>query len=148
MNAESGELNMTHQGYCCTPSWFPDSQRVIYSYRAKTPDRYGESELWMANGDGTKRQLIFGADDRHMYYGTVSPDLKYVVFTDSPKDGGGANKNGSPLRLMRLADAPTISGASPQLRKISPKDNKGPVLTLPAGWNPHWTFAAIGGGSE
>lgn len=143
MNAETGEVNKIHQSHCCTPSWFTDSKRVIYSYRAKTPNRYGETELWMANGDGTKRQLIYGCDERHMYYGTVSPDLKYVVFTDSPQDGAGADKSGSPLIVMRLSDTPTIAGASPVLRKRSPGDKQGVVLRLPAGWNPHWTYRDI-----
>jgi len=144
MNAATGEVNKIHQSHCCTPSWFSDSNRVIYSYRAKTPGRYGETELWMASGDGTNRQLIYGSDDRHMYYGTVSPDLKYVVFTDSPRDGAGTDKNGSPLVVMRLSDAPTIAGKSPALRKRSPRDQAGPVLRLSAGWNPHWTFASVG----
>jgi hypothetical protein len=78
-----------------------------------------------------------------MYYGTVSPDLKYVVFTDSPKDGAGADKSGSPLLVMRLSDTPTISGESPVLRKRSPTDRNGPALRLPTGWNPHWTDADI-----
>ena len=80
-----------------------------------------------------------------MYYGTVSPDLKYVVFTDSPKDGGGSDNRGSPLIVMRLSDAPTIAGKSPVLRKRSPRDQKGAVLKLSAGWNPHWTFADVEG---
>ena len=151
MNAISGAVNMVHQGYCCTGSWLPDSKRVIYAHRPNVPGIYRETQLWMADGDGRNRQLIYGADARHMYYGTVSPDLWYVVLTDSPKDGGGATADGSPLVVMRLSDAPTIAGPSPLLRKRSlplsksSRDKNGPVLRLSPGWNPHWTYAKTGG---
>jgi hypothetical protein len=46
---------------------------------------------------------------------------------------------------MRLRDAPTIGGPSQALRKLNPNTKDGPVLTLPEGWEPHWTFAQIHG---
>lgn len=42
---------------------------------------------------------------------------------------------------MRIADAPLIGGESPEMRKLYPKAKAGPVLTLPAGWEPCWTAA-------
>ena len=44
---------------------------------------------------------------------------------------------------MRMRDAPTIGGASPDLRETYPTTNDGPVLTLERGWEPCWTYADI-----
>jgi hypothetical protein len=99
----------------------------------------------MADGDGANRRLVYGEDGRHVYGGAISPDANYVLFTLGLKDGSGAEKSGAPIGLMRLADAPTIGGASQALRKVHPKTRDGPVLILPTGWEPHWTFADVGG---
>jgi hypothetical protein len=42
--------------------------------------------------------------------------------------------------LMRLRDAPTIGGKSKALRKLHGATKDGPVLVLPDGWEPHWTY--------
>ena len=47
------------------------------------------------------------------------------------------------MGLLRLADAPVIGGESKELRKLHPDAKNGPVLVLPAGWEPCWTFAEI-----
>jgi Tol biopolymer transport system component len=44
------------------------------------------------------------------------------------------------MGLVRLADAPVIGGESKELRKLHPDAKNGPVLVLPAGWEPCWTF--------
>ena len=44
---------------------------------------------------------------------------------------------------MRLADAPIIGGESKELRAVHPQARNGPVLILPAGWEPCWTMREI-----
>jgi hypothetical protein len=98
----------------------------------------------MVSGDGGEQRLVYGEDGFHIYGGLVSPDSQYVMFTRCPKDGSGADKAGAPICIMRLPDAPSIGGPSPDLRKVHPNTKDGPVLTLETGWEPHWTYAEIG----
>ena len=96
----------------------------------------------MADGEGKERSLVYGEDGRHLYGGAVSPDGRYVLFTRSLTDG---NEDTAEVGLMRLSDAPTIAGESKALRKLHPKTKDGPALSLGPGWEPHWTYARIGG---
>lgn len=148
VNAETGELNPVRSFQNCTPDWFSDSVRIIMSSR---PDNqpgangYGYTQLWVANGDGSNQQLLYGEDGAHIYGGAVSPDGQYVLFTKGPKDGSGSDKAGAPMGIVRLADTPIITGESPDLRKLHPNTKNGPVLMLDTAWEPHWTYAEIGG---
>jgi hypothetical protein len=131
----------------CTSDWFPDSHRIIYSSRPaeqSATNKAGWTQLWMANQDATGHQLIFGEDGSHIYGGLVSPDQRYVVFAKPYVDGGGGIENrGAPMFIMRLEDAPIINGESPDLRRVHPVSNNGPVLSLPHGWEPDWTYTEI-----
>jgi len=49
------------------------------------------------------------------------------------------------MALMRIEDAPSIGGESKALRKLFPHTKDGPVLPLPEGWEPHWTYAEAPG---
>jgi Tol biopolymer transport system component len=155
VNAASGEVNVVAKYQNCTPDFFPDSRRIIFSSRPANQDEvdggalstavgqragYGWTQLWMANGDGSNRALVYGEDGRHVYGGALSPDSKYVLFTRSTTDGG---MDSATIHVMRLSDAPIIGGESKALRKLYPGARNGPVLTLPAGWEPHWTSARI-----
>ncbi len=53
MDSTSGELNPVSDGSCynCTPDWFPDSTRIIFS--KGIPCTLDYAQLWMANGDGS-----------------------------------------------------------------------------------------------
>jgi Tol biopolymer transport system component len=147
MNVETGEVNAVHIFQSCTPDWFPDSQRIIYSSRPnnqKANKGYGWTQLWEANGDGTDSRLVFGQDGVHIYGGAVSPDAKYVLFTKCPVDGGGSESEGAPVCVMRMADTPAIQGESADLRALHPDAKAGPVLELVNGWEPCWTFANVG----
>lgn len=141
MDAASGEINAVNTFQNCTPDWCADSKRVIFSHRPKGQEGAGWTQLWLADGDGGNRRLVYGEDGMHIYGGATSPDDKYVLFTTSPGDGGGSEKDGAPMHLVRLADAPMITGKSEQLRKLHPDTKSGPVLDLPVGWEPYWTFA-------
>jgi Tol biopolymer transport system component len=147
MNAETGEVNPVHIFQSCTPGWFSDSTRMIYSSRPdnqKALEGYGVTQLWMANADGTDRKLVYGEDGFHIYGGEVSPDGAYVLFTKSVADGGGSEKEGAPMYLIRLADTPAIGGESPELLGLHPTANNTPaVIALPPGWEPHWTYTEI-----
>ena len=44
------------------------------------------------------------------------------------------------MGLMRLSDGPMIGGEGTELRALHSGTKSGPVLTLPAGWEPCWTF--------
>lgn len=146
MNANTGEINAVQIYQSCTPDWFPDGKRLIYSSRPdnqKALEGYGVTQLWMANSDGTEQRLIYGDESFHLYGGAVSPDGAYVVFTKSLADGGGSEKEGAPMFLMRLSDAPAIGGKSPELRALHPDATEAPLVELSPGWEPHWTYGDI-----
>jgi len=149
MNARTGAVNPVQTFQNCTPDWFPDSKHIVFSSRPGkqgTNDGYGWTQLWMAEGAGKNQRLVYGEDGAHIYGGALSPDGRYVVFTRSLRDGGSAEDSGAPICVMRLDDAPTIMGESSELRKRHPATKDGPVLHLPAGWEPRWTYAEIGAG--
>jgi len=145
MASTSGELNPVSDGSCynCTPDWFPDSTRIIFS--KGIPCTLDYAQLWMANGDGSGRSLIYAESGRHIYGGMVSPDAQYVLFTKSQQDLGKVDNSLTTMALMRLKDAPTIGGESLELRKLHPGSKDGPVLDLSLGWEPHWTYAELKG---
>jgi Tol biopolymer transport system component len=144
MHARTGELNIVHEFQSCTPDWFPDSKRIIYPCRPAGQNGYGFTQLWMSDGDGQEARMIYGEDGYHIYGGALSPDGNYVLFTRCADDGGGSEKSGAPICVMRMADAPAIAGPSPALRKVHPEARDTVVLQLVEGWEPCWTYAEIG----
>ena len=147
MNTQTGAMNVVHEFQSCTPDWFPDSKHIIYPSRpAGQPGNNGQgfTQLWYSDGEGKDAKMICGEDGYHIYGGALSPDDKYVLFTRCPQDGGGSEKSGGPICVMRLADAPAVAGPSPDLRKIHPEAREVPVLQLVEGWEPCWTYAEIG----
>ena len=146
MEIATGASNAVSRMNNCTPDWFPDSQHLIFSYRPANQEgsEYGWTQLWMADGEGKERRLVYGEDGRHVYGGAVSPDGRYVLFTGNIQEDGDASGSGAPMGLMRLGDAPTIGGESKALRKIHGPTKDGPVLVLPDGWEPHWTYCELG----
>ncbi len=68
----------------------------------------------MADSEGRNRRLVYGEEGRHVYGGQVSPDGKYVVFTDNVQEVADPRHAGAAMRLLRLADAPIIGGESPR----------------------------------
>ncbi len=144
MDAATGEAGPVNTVDCCTPDWFPDSANVVFSWRPpgqKANKGYGWTQLWRAAADGRTRQLVYAEDGRHVYGGQVSPDGRYVLFTGNVQEDGDPGRAGAPMGLMRLADAPIIAGKSEELRGLHPNTKDGPVLPLPAGWEPCWTAA-------
>jgi Tol biopolymer transport system component len=157
MDASTGAANAVAKNQNCTPDWFPDSRHTIYSSRpvnqedadggaaAKAVGQkpgYGWTQLWMADVEGNEHSLLYGEDGRHIYGGSISPDGRYVLFTRSLTDG---NEDTAVLGLIRFSDAPIIAGESKALRKLHPNAKDGPVLSLGPGWEPHWTYARVGG---
>jgi len=131
---------------CCTPDWFPNSRNVIFSNRPpgqKGNNGYGWTQLWRADAEGKVRRLVYGEDGRHVYGGCVSPDGNYVLFTGNMNEDGDPENQGAAMGLMRLADAPIIGGESPELRSLHPNAHRNPVLELPIGWEPSWTYTEI-----
>jgi len=147
MDAATGDVNAVREHRNCTPDWCPDSEHIIMSSRpqGQTGDNgYGYTQLWIARGDGSDQRLVYGEDGAHIYGGAQSPDGRYALFTSTPKDGSGAAKNGGIIGIMRMADAPSIGGPSPDLRIVHPDTKDGPVLWLGKGWEPFWTNADMG----
>jgi Tol biopolymer transport system component len=146
MNAESGEVSAVNTVDCCTPDWFPNGHSVIFSWRPpgqKSNRGVGWTQLWRADSDGKNRELVYGEDGRHIYGGHISPDGKYALFTGNPEEDGDPQHAGAPMGLVRLSDTPIIGGPSPELRARHPNARSGPVLVLPNGWEPCWTFSEI-----
>ena len=147
LNLLGGESSPVSRFQCCTPDWFPDSRQLVFSNRP--PGQPGDkgkgwTQLWMADTQEGSRRLIFGEDERHIYGGKISPDGQYVLFTGNVRENGDPGHRGAPMGLMRLADAPIVGGLSLELRKHYPTAKRGPVLELPAGWEPDWTDAELG----
>ena len=136
MDVVTGTINPVSKVDCCTPDWFPDSRTMIYSSR---PHEW--TQLWMADGEGKERRLVYAEDGRHIYGGCISPDGKYVLFTGNKEEDGDPKNAGAPMGLLRLRDTPTITGVSNAARKEHSGAKDGPVLVLPPGWEPHWTSA-------
>jgi len=143
MDVATGATNAVSTVDCCTPDWFPDSRNLIFSSRPPgqtTNNGYGWTQLWAADAEGKSRRLVYGEDGRHVYGGHVSPDGKYVLFTGNIEENGDPGNAGAPMGLIRLADTPMIGGPSTELRKLHPRVKSGPVLVLPKGWEPCWTY--------
>ena len=130
------------QRYNCTPDWMPDSAHVIYS-RGIIPEVGGWAQLWVADGDGQNKRLLYAEDGRHIYGGCVSPDGQYILFTRSQQDLGEVDNSKTTMAIIRFQDTPVIAGKNEALRKAYPGAGEGPVLQLSNGWEPHWTYAAI-----
>jgi Tol biopolymer transport system component len=144
MEVATGKVSAVNTVDCCTPDWFPDAGNVIFSWRPpgqKTNRGIGWTQLWRADAEGKSRTLVYGEDGRHIYGGHVSPDGRYALFTGNPQEDGDPGHDGAPMGLLRLSDAPLIGGESVELRALHPGSKSGPVLTLPSGWEPCWTFS-------
>ena len=142
MDAVTGELNPVHDYQNCTPHWFGDSMRLLFSYRpaGQEKENHGEgwSQLYTANGDGKNSGMVYGEDGVHIYGNMPSPDGKYVVFTRSKAEDGDPHNAGSPMAIMRLNEAPALGGQSRTLRKQHTEAKDGLLLNLPNGWKPYW----------
>jgi Tol biopolymer transport system component len=143
LEIDTGKAGRIMSPDCCTPDWLPDCRDVIHSNRPSGQQGYGWTQLWLSSADGRTHRLVYGEDGRHIYGGCASPDGRYVLFTGNDSEDGDPSHEGSAMGLMRLADAPTIGGASPALRKLHGKTKDGPVLTLPKAFEPHWTSARL-----
>jgi len=145
LELETGKVTLLTRQLNCTGDWFQnDSRRVIYSNR--TPglaDDYGWTMLMQASADGQSRTLIYGERGRHIYYGCTSPDDRYALFSFPVTDGGADAQ----MAVVRLADTPIIVPDDyKELKALYPNAKSGPVFRLPCpGFEPHWTFAEIGG---
>ena len=140
MEVATGRVNAVSTVDCCTPDWFPDSRRILFSRR---PDQW--TQLWQADAEGRQLSLVYAQDGRHVYGGCASPDGRYALFTGNQSEDGDAERSGSPMALIRLADTPMIVGVSAVMRQKYPGANHGPILVLPDGWEPHWTAHDVAG---
>ena len=154
MNAATGEVNPVSKYQNCTPDWFPDSKRLIYSSRPA--DQGDDGGLGQASGqnrstDGRRCGWPAATEPAGNYLWRGWPPCvwrgclsrsKYVLFTTSSKDGGMVD---ALMHMMRLRDAPTIAEKSPALRRLHPNTKDGAVLPVTLGWEPHWTYGRIEG---
>ncbi|MCC6587538.1 MAG: PD40 domain-containing protein [Bryobacterales bacterium] len=154
LNAETGEANPIAKFQNCTPAWFPDSRRVVNSYRPANQENigksgeavgqkpgYGWTQAWLTDADGRNRRLLLGEDGKHIYGTEISPDSNYVMFTRADTDGG---LDTAVMGVMRLAGAPAVRGESVALRKLHPDAKDTVILDLGHGWEPQWTSVKSG----
>jgi len=144
IDVATGEATLLSRKLNCTPDWFQqDSGRVIYSNR--TPGlatRDGWTMIMQATADGKNRTVVYAENGQHIYCGCTSPDDAYVILTRWTGDGGIDR----PFAIIRLTDTPMIVPEYKALRALYPDAREGPVLhltNLPAGFEPHWTYADI-----
>jgi hypothetical protein len=98
----------------------------------------------MADREGKDRKLVVAEQYKHLYFATLSPDNKYVIYSRLDKDGSLAG----PMAIVRLADTPIIDGSWLAVEKQYAKNAKrGPILhlDLPPAFHPNWTYAKLGG---
>lgn len=146
LNVASGEALPINRLECCTPDWFADSRRVIFSWRPpgqRDDHDHAWTQLWMADAEGQTRRLLYAEEGRNLYGGFASPDGRYVVFNGNQRAGGDPDHDGSPMSVLRVADAPIIGGEHLTLRIKNPQAKNGPLLMLPVGWEPVWTSARL-----
>jgi len=145
LDAETGGMTQVSRNLACTADWFQaNPAQVVYSCRIPgLGSDYGITMLMHGGADGKSRGLIYGEAGRHVYYGCISPDDRYVVFSVSETDGG----TDSGMRIMRLADGPVVVPADFEaLRELYPGARSGPVLAVGhPGFEPHWTYRDVGG---
>ena len=134
LDIASGEVIPVSKVNSCTPDWFPDSKSFVHSKRPKQ-----WTQLWANDAQGKSPRLLYAEDGRHVYGGHISPDGKYALFTGNMQETGDTGHAGSPMGLMRLADAPILGGDISKLKDTVPQFNTGPVLVLPWAWEPCWT---------
>jgi Tol biopolymer transport system component len=140
----TGKSTLLTRELNCTADWFQkDRDRVVYCNR--TPGLatdYGWTMIMQATADGKSRSLVYGERGRHVYYGCMSPDDQYVLFSRPESDGG----TDATMAIIRLADAPIIVPDDyKELKALYPQSKGGPVLHLPhAGFEPQWVAADLG----
>jgi hypothetical protein len=143
LDLAGGQVTLLSRGLNCTPDWFrADAQRVVYSNRTPGLETdYGWTMLMEATADGKERTLLYGERGRHVYFGCMSPDDRYVVCSVPPTDGG----TDAPMIVFRRADAPIVLPEDyRQLKALYPQARSGPVLRLSQpGFEPDWTYAAL-----
>jgi Tol biopolymer transport system component len=143
LDLESGRVTLLSRALNCTPDWFrTDTNRVVYSNRTPGLETdYGWTMLMEATADGKERTLLYAERGRHIYYGSMSPDDRYVVFSVPATDGG----TDAPLAIIRRADAPIVVPEDYRsLKALYPQARSGPVLRLKQpGFEPYWTYADL-----
>lgn len=128
LDLESGKASAVAREDCCTPDWSADGKSVIFSWRPPVEGLPGKwTQLWLSELGG-KPRLLYAEDGRHTYGGCLSPDGRYALFTGNAVEDGDPGKAGSPMRIMRVADA-----GQPQPE----------MVVLPAGWEPVWTAVEV-----
>jgi Tol biopolymer transport system component len=146
LNAETTQIQAVTETdrYNCTPDWWPDGLSIIYS-RGIVPEAKGRAQLWQGFTDGRRPRLLVAEGERHLYGGYVSPDGRYILFTRSQKDLGEVDIAQTTMAICRVQDTPILIGPGDcdGMRQRYPEARSGPVLHLPRGWEPDWTYAEI-----
>jgi len=146
LNAETTQIRAVTETdrYNCTPDWWPDARSIIYS-RGIVPGAKGQAQLWQGFIHGRPPRLLVAEDDRHLYGGCVSPDGTYILFTRSQKDLGEVDIAQTTMAICRVQDTPILVGPGDcgGMRDRYPDARSGPVLDLPRGWEPDWTYAEM-----
>jgi WD40 repeat protein len=135
MDSTSGELNPVSDGSCynCTPDWFPDSTRIIFS----------SSCTLVTHSCGWRMATELEPHLRRAaatYTAAWFPRTFGMSFLRIAKIWEGRQLL-TTIALMRFQDA-RYPGESPELQ-LCPGTKEGPVWDLSFGWEPHWTYADL-----
>ena len=144
---ETGVFTHVSRGPSCTPDWFQaDPMRIVYSNGSGDENDQGWTMLMQGLADGSSRSLIYAERKQHIYFGCTSPDDRYVIFSRRAQNNGVTD---GPMAIVRLADTPIIAPEPyPVAEAKFPNAKRGPIYhlnRLPKGFEPHWTFADVGG---
>ncbi len=144
---ETGEFTHVSRGPSCTSDWFQgDPMTIVYSNGVGDDNDQGWTLLMQGRADGSSRSLVYAERKKHIYFGCTSPDDRYVIFARRAHNNGAID---GPMAIVRLADTPIIAPEPfPPAEAKFPNAKRGPICyldKLPNGFEPHWTYADIGG---
>ena len=87
---------------------------------------YGRTTLVQATADSKSRRRVFADYENHAYFGRLSSDDKYLIFSTDRHDGLIVGD----MHIIRMADTPMIRPGFEAIKELYPDAKEGPILDL------------------